>query len=167
MALFSLLSERITLTYLWTHVKPQRNYTIHENSCYFSPFHCELCFFLSPNWTGSSFRPSAFSSCGAWALDRAHVLSSSSAWAKLLLGLWDPSSPTRDHTLMSPDLKGRCPTMGQPGKYYSELFEGYACVCAKTLQLCKAVWSSLAPLSMEFFRQEYWSGLPFPTPKLN
>ena len=21
-----------------------------------------------------------------------------------------------------------------------------------------------APLSMEFFRQEYWSGLPFPTP---
>ena len=22
----------------------------------------------------------------------------------------------------------------------------------------------LAPLSMEFFRQEYWSGLPFPSP---
>ena len=24
-----------------------------------------------------------------------------------------------------------------------------------------------APLSMEFFRQEYWSGLPFPSPKLS
>ena len=23
-----------------------------------------------------------------------------------------------------------------------------------------------APLSMGFFRQEYWSGLPFPSPKL-
>jgi len=22
-----------------------------------------------------------------------------------------------------------------------------------------------APLSIEFFRQEYWSGLPFPTPR--
>ena len=26
------------------------------------------------------------------------------------------------------------------------------------IKLCQA------PLSMEFFRQEYWSGLPFPTP---
>ena len=25
-------------------------------------------------------------------------------------------------------------------------------------------WSRQAPLSMEFFRQQYWSGLPFPSP---
>ena len=25
-------------------------------------------------------------------------------------------------------------------------------------------WSYQAPLSMEFFRQEHWSGFPFPTP---
>ena len=36
-------------------------------------------------------------------------------------------------------------------------------------QLCLTVCSSItvarwAPLSMEFCRQEYWSGLPFPSP---
>ena len=29
--------------------------------------------------------------------------------------------------------------------------------------LCNATDSHQAPLSMEFFRQEYWSGLPFPS----
>ena len=43
------------------------------------------------------------------------------------------------------------------------------CVCVCTLshvQLFAAPWTVAhqAPLSMEFSRQEYWSGLPFPTP---
>ena len=34
------------------------------------------------------------------------------------------------------------------------------------VQLFATLWtiSCQAPLSMEFFRQEYWSGLPFPSP---
>ena len=37
---------------------------------------------------------------------------------------------------------------------------------AKSLQLCATLWTVThkAPLSMGFFRQEYWSGLPFPPP---
>ena len=43
-----------------------------------------------------------------------------------------------------------------------------AYVLAKSLQLCLTLWDSvecslpLSPLSMEFSRQEYWSGLPCP-----
>ena len=41
-------------------------------------------------------------------------------------------------------------------------------MCAKTLQLCLCVtpWTVAlqAPLSMGFFRQEYWHGLPCPSP---
>ena len=35
------------------------------------------------------------------------------------------------------------------------------------VQLCATPWTAAhqAPLSMEFFRQEYWNGLPFPSPK--
>ena len=41
------------------------------------------------------------------------------------------------------------------------------CVCAQLLShvwLCATLWivAFQAPLSMGFFRQEYWSGLPFP-----
>ena len=34
------------------------------------------------------------------------------------------------------------------------------------VQLCATPWTvaQQAPLSMEFFRQESWSGLPFPSP---
>ena len=34
------------------------------------------------------------------------------------------------------------------------------------VQLFVTLWTAAcqAPLSMRFFRQEYWSGLPFPTP---
>ena len=45
------------------------------------------------------------------------------------------------------------------------------CVCAVQLlngvQLFVAPWTGArqAPLSMEFSRQEYWNGLPFPTPE--
>ena len=42
-------------------------------------------------------------------------------------------------------------------------------MCAQTLghvQLFETLWTVArqAPLSMGFFRQEYWSGLPFPSP---
>ena len=43
-----------------------------------------------------------------------------------------------------------------------------ACVCAKTLQLCPTLCDSTdwqAPLSVGLFRQEYWSGLPCPSPR--
>ena len=33
------------------------------------------------------------------------------------------------------------------------------------VQSCPSLRDATAPLSMEFPRQEYWSGLPFPTPK--
>ena len=44
----------------------------------------------------------------------------------------------------------------------------YVCVCSVT-QLCSTLWgpmdcNSPGPLFMEFSRQEYWSGLLFPTP---
>ena len=42
-----------------------------------------------------------------------------------------------------------------------------ACVCMRTCTHTPAeLWSvaHLAPLSMGFTRQEYWSGLPFPPP---
>ena len=43
------------------------------------------------------------------------------------------------------------------------------CVCARALshvRLFAIPWTVAhqAPLSMEFSRQEYWSGLPFPSP---
>ena len=41
------------------------------------------------------------------------------------------------------------------------------CACMLSLvQLFVTPWTvaSQAPLSMEFLKQEYWSGLPFPTP---
>ena len=42
-------------------------------------------------------------------------------------------------------------------------------MCVSVAQLCPTFcdpWTGArqAPLSMEFFRQEYWSGLPFPPP---
>ena len=46
-----------------------------------------------------------------------------------------------------------------------------ACMHAESLQLCPTLCSPMdsspqAPLSTGFSRQEYWSGLPFPSPKL-
>ena len=45
----------------------------------------------------------------------------------------------------------------------------HACMHAKSLQSCPTVGDLMdsspeAPLSMGFFKQEYWSGLPFPSP---
>ena len=47
--------------------------------------------------------------------------------------------------------------------------ENRVCMCAKSLQSRPAscdLWTRVhqAPLSMGFFRHEYWSGLPFPSP---
>ena len=43
------------------------------------------------------------------------------------------------------------------------------CVCTLVTQLCPTLQPQTAacqaPLSMEFSRQEYWSGLPFPSPE--
>ena len=38
--------------------------------------------------------------------------------------------------------------------------------CAKSLQSCLTLFDPVdcSPLSMGFYRQEYWSGLPFPSP---
>ena len=41
-------------------------------------------------------------------------------------------------------------------------------VAQSCLTLCNRIAIACqAPLSMEFSRQEYWSGLPFPSPKEN
>ena len=42
------------------------------------------------------------------------------------------------------------------------------CVCfLSRVQLCVTPWTAArqAPLSLEFSRQEHWSGLPFPSPE--
>ena len=49
--------------------------------------------------------------------------------------------------------------VGTPG----EMSLSQECVCAKLIQLCPTLCQ--APLSMEFSRQEYWDGLPFPPPR--
>ena len=46
----------------------------------------------------------------------------------------------------------------------------FQCVCVLVAQLCPTLcdpmdYSPQAPLSMGFFRQEYWSGLPCPPPR--
>ena len=46
----------------------------------------------------------------------------------------------------------------------------YMCMCAKPLQSFLILYNPMdyslpAPLSMGFSRQEYWSGLPFPSPE--
>ena len=47
---------------------------------------------------------------------------------------------------------------------YTECCEFFVLSCA---QLFATLWTvdCQAPLSIEFSRQEYWSGLPFPTPR--
>ena len=46
-------------------------------------------------------------------------------------------------------------------KLYSPLLSCFSCV---QLFVTPRNYNPLAPLSMEFFRQEYWSGLPCPPP---
>ena len=42
----------------------------------------------------------------------------------------------------------------------------YMLSCFNRVQLCATLWAAAhqAPLSTGFPRQEYWSGLPFPSP---
>ena len=52
---------------------------------------------------------------------------------------------------------------------YSKANQLYVYVCVLVTQSCPTLctpWIAVrqAPLSMEFSRQEYWSGLPFPSP---
>ena len=58
---------------------------------------------------------------------------------------------------------------GKDKQYMVHIYNGIWCVCSLAQlcpTLCNHVDSNLqAPLSMEFSRQEYWSGLPFPTPQ--
>ena len=51
------------------------------------------------------------------------------------------------------------------GQMYSSICEGESEVAQSCLTLCDPMDSSLhqAPPSMGFSRQEYWSGLPFPS----
>ena len=47
------------------------------------------------------------------------------------------------------------------------LIDTYLCSVAVVTQSCLTLatpWTHQAPLSIEFSRQEYWSGLPFPSP---
>ena len=45
-------------------------------------------------------------------------------------------------------------------------YSTHACVHSQVLLFFGTPWAAAhqAPLSMGFFRQEYWSGLPFPSP---
>ena len=72
------------------------------------------------------------------------------------------------------------PNAGELGSIPGQKTRSYVCVCARTCvhtcvhvhsvtQSCPTfcdpmACSHQAPLSMEFARQEYWSGLPFPPP---
>ena len=45
---------------------------------------------------------------------------------------------------------------------YCPRYPWYLCVCACSV-MSEFLWPHQAPLSMGFSRQEYWSGLPFPS----
>ena len=73
------------------------------------------------------------------------------------------SSQPRSPALQADSLPSELP--GKPPQHY-------AGAAAKSLQLCSPVWlcatlwtaAHQAPLFLGFSRQEYWSGLPFPSP---
>ena len=58
---------------------------------------------------------------------------------------------------------GRCPQLKE---YVSSLKFGKKVKSLSCVQLFATPWTvaSQAPLSIGFSRQEYWSGLPFPSP---
>ena len=73
-------------------------------------------------------------------------------------------------------IDGSPPGSSVPGILQGRILEwvaisfSYACMHAKSLQLCPILWNPWTPahqasLSMEFSWQEYWSGLPFPSPQ--
>ena len=59
-------------------------------------------------------------------------------------------------------------SIGISVNYIIVLKPGHVCVCALShVRLCTTLWTVACQvsLSMEFSRQEYWSGLPFLTPR--
>ena len=70
----------------------------------------------------------------------------------------------------SPGFQGRFFTTGPPGKpqypgmYISSVNEKWKSLSHVWLFVTSWTVACQAPLSMEFSRQEYWSGLPFPSP---
>ena len=108
-----------------------------------------------------------FRCCGAQAVKCG--LSGCDAWTLLPPHptLWDLPGPRIK--LMSPALAGGFLTIGPPGKYQLTFLIAAA---AKSLQSCPTLCdprtaAHQAPLSTGFSRQEYWSGLPFPSPLFN
>ena len=72
-------------------------------------------------------------------------------------------------SLMSSELPGRFFTTALPGKpTYTHTHYGIfsSVQSLSRVRLCGPIWTVAhqAPLFMEFSRQEYWSGLPFPSP---
>ena len=86
-------------------------------------------------------------------------------------GNWDPTGDEGEEPLSEEEMKKpstpcpgrrqiplRVPDGGREGERKSEVAQSYA-------TLCDPVDCSLqAPLSMELSGQEYWRGLPFPSP---
>ena len=66
----------------------------------------------------TGFRPTGFSSCGTWTLERR--LSSCGACASLFHGMWDLAGPGLEP--VSPALAGRFSTTVPPGKSLSLFF---------------------------------------------
>ena len=58
---------------------------------------------------------------------------------------------------------------GRTMEWVAIFFSNACCMlsCFSRVRLCATLWTAAhqAPLSTGFSRQEYWSGLPFPSPK--
>ena len=79
----------------------------------------------------------------------------------LSFGVWD-LAPQSGIEPRSPALEHRVFTTGPRGKSLTP----YKVLVAKSCLTLTTLWAVAcqAPLSMEISRQEYWNGLPFPTP---
>ena len=91
-----------------------------------------------------------------------------------LKSVWNLSSLTRDLTV-SPTLQGRFLTTGQTGKCLHEYLvliiiihthKDLQCWSLSRVRLFETPWIVACKplLPMGFSRQEYWGGLPFPSP---
>ena len=69
-----------------------------------------------------------------------------------MLGLWEAACSSHSRLSSALEMESRK--------------DGSVCWLLSCVQLFAALWTVAcqAPLSMEFSRQEYWSGLPFPSP---
>ena len=95
--------------------------------------------------------------------------------SQLNIGLYFHLSPRNSSQLPFPELSGFLESLCACISLYSlgskgSCFEKRLCVCTKWLScvlLSATLWTVAhqAPLSMGFSRQEYWSGLPCPSPE--